>query len=561
MHLTKENTDTLKSLENKQPISFLRNEVLQRISAMSQKLEKENVHSYDVMDAAGWTYMKSINTAYCKTCGLRVSEWTKEMDPFAIHAKQSPTCLFVQFKNTNELSFSHISTADNQQKPVKRLKIDSDRENVLIELKSLKNIRRRTFSHWHHERGITAAQMISAGFFNCNVGDRVICLYCNLICQQWTSDTDDPEEVHCTLAPQCPYVRSMLKFRQTNAISIVNENYTNENSNGQLQTSTNLRLNEIVLTSAYQNYMEIPKRLASFTSWSEKSPPLVDDLVRAGFFYTGTKTIVTCFYCNGSLQNWDSKDNPMVEHCRWYPMCAYAKQLCGDELYKRIQESKRRLQKRNEKNQSKRKHSDSSINTSQLLVSDENTLSRLVAARLDLPISQQLLSQNFKLSIIKRCWEDQLRLKQDDFTSDTDLLIACIILQKQIIHIDGNKENIIVPSMRMKSVREKEQTQTLTYEQSNLSSSTVFTEDLSTENQFNTKDITTSTTSNNEIEKTNSENSSSSSTNLCVLCLTEEKRLACIPCGHLATCVSCGHSLRTCPICRKEINAFVRIYI
>ncbi len=53
----------------------------------------------------------------------------------------------------------------------------------------------------------------------------------------------------------------------------------------------------------------------------------------------------------------------------------------------------------------------------------------------------------------------------------------------------------------------------------------------------------------------------SSSSNLCVLCLEEEKRLACIPCGHLATCVPCGHSLRSCPICRTAIDAFVRIYL
>jgi hypothetical protein len=46
------------------------------------------------------------------------------------------------------------------------------------------------------------------------------------------------------------------------------------------------------------------------------------------------------------------------------------------------------------------------------LIRDESTLSRLVAVRLDLPISQSLLNQNFKLSIIKRCWEDQLRLKR-----------------------------------------------------------------------------------------------------------------------------------------------------
>jgi hypothetical protein len=52
------------------------------------------------------------------------------------------------------------------------------------------------------------------------------------------------------------------------------------------------------------------------------------------------------------------------------------------------------------------------INNRQLLILDESTLSRLVAARLDLPVSQNLLNKNFKLSIIKRSWEDQLRLKR-----------------------------------------------------------------------------------------------------------------------------------------------------
>jgi hypothetical protein len=50
-------------------------------------------------------------------------------------------------------------------------------------------------------------------------------------------------------------------------------------------------------------------------------------------------------------------------------------------------------------------------NHGRLLIPDESTLSRLVAARLGLPISQQLLDRQFKPSIIKRCWEDQLRLK------------------------------------------------------------------------------------------------------------------------------------------------------
>ena len=60
-------------------------------------------------------------------------------------------------------------------------------------------------------------------------------------------------------------------------------------------------------------------------------------------------------------------------------------------------------------------------NSGQLLIPDESTLSSMVAARLDLPISQRLLNQNFELSIIKRCWEEQLRLKSR-LKNKTDLI-------------------------------------------------------------------------------------------------------------------------------------------
>lgn len=89
-------------------------------------------------------------------------------------------------------------------------------------------------------------------------------------------------------------------------------------------------------------------------------------------------------------------------------------------------------------------------------------------------ITRRLLDQYVKLSYIKRCWKDQLRLKReqsyelfriiftiqrffsdDDFVSDCDLYIACLILQKQVEHINGIKENIIIPSIRMKDIHER----------------------------------------------------------------------------------------------------------
>ncbi|CAF1565547.1 unnamed protein product, partial [Didymodactylos carnosus] len=90
----------------------------------------------------------------------------------------------------------------------------------------------------------------------------------------------------------------------------------------------------------------------------------------------------------------------------------------------------------------------------QLQIPDDSTLSRLVAARLDLPISQGLLNK-FKLSVVKRCYEDQLKLKLDDFSSDSDFHMACMILQKQIEIIDGKKENIIIPSEKLQDIRNK----------------------------------------------------------------------------------------------------------
>jgi hypothetical protein len=56
---------------------------------------------------------------------------------------------------------------------------------------------------------------------------------------------------------------------------------------------------------------------------------------------------------------------------------------------------------------------DNSMKCSQQLdIGDPKLFKEHVDARLDLPIVKSLLKRNYKLSIIKRCWEDQLRLKR-----------------------------------------------------------------------------------------------------------------------------------------------------
>ena len=43
-----------------------------------------------------------------------------------------------------------------------------------------------------------------------------------------------------------------------------------------------------------------------------------------------------------------------------------------------------------------------------------------------------------------------------DFYSNDDLYIACMILQKQIEHINGDTDKIVTPSIRMRQIREQQ---------------------------------------------------------------------------------------------------------
>ncbi|CAF2566863.1 unnamed protein product [Rotaria sp. Silwood2] len=466
------------------------------------------------------------------------------MQLLSIHGQLRPACAFVRSHlpteqatiaaSTNVIQSTSILNDREQLSKCQKIEIHKEkyRSSIFNELDIFKQIRHRTFSHWPHRTSPSSEQMIEAGFFNCNVGDRVICLYCNIICQQWTPYTDDPCDVHKMLSPQCPYVVAKLACSQTSSIPIINENLPRDNS-AISDNNTSIRCQQIVNVAVSNTfYREVPKRYESFKTWSNENSPSIDDLVKAGFFYTGTRTIVSCFYCNGSLQNWSANDNPIIEHARWFPHCAYIKQLCGDKLYRNIQESNRCQKERHERNVSSNK-CETRVNSSfngPLNIQNEGILPRLVAARLDLPITQRLLKENFKLSIIKRCWEDQLQIKEG------------------FSHEQTAPEQILVNSSNNTDVEMSKSSESITSETAGESSLGSVNKKMNME--WKGADVCAQKGDNN-----------SSPFNSCSLCLTEEKCLGCIPCGHVATCVPCGHSLRACPICRSEIKAFVRLYL
>ncbi len=195
-----------------------------------------------------------------------------------------------------------------KERPAKRQKTDV--RCPLNEMDELKQGRRRTFSHWSYPPSF-CSRMIEAGFFGCNIDDRVICFYCDLICHRWNIEIDDPCEVHKKLSPNCLFVKTMSYWDS-------------------LQSNKN-----VPTLPSYNDYVDPQKRLASFSTWSNHKFPSKDKLADAGFFLDGSK--ITCFYFNGSVESWESDNPPIAEHIRLFPHCNYARQLCGEALYYKIQ--------------------------------------------------------------------------------------------------------------------------------------------------------------------------------------------------------------------------------
>lgn len=47
----------------------------------------------------------------------------------------------------------------------------------------------------------------------------------------------------------------------------------------------------------------------------------------------------------------------------------------------------------------------------------------------------------------------------------------------------------------------------------------------------------------------------------CKICFSDEVEVVFLPCGHLVACVKCALALRKCPLCRRVVNATIRVYL
>lgn len=67
------------------------------------------------------------------------------------------------------------------------------------------------------------------------------------------------------------------------------------------------------------------KRRLSFNLWPGN---FSEEFVTAGLYFTGNEDILTCFWCNHAMGNWDSEEDPLERHLNENPSCQFIFYQC-----------------------------------------------------------------------------------------------------------------------------------------------------------------------------------------------------------------------------------------
>ncbi|XP_064478354.1 E3 ubiquitin-protein ligase XIAP-like isoform X2 [Ornithodoros turicata] len=234
---------------------------------------------YDLA-GAGLVYTKIRDETMCFHCGQKLSHWEATDNPYREHQRWHPSCEYIQWKLSGRLTASSSSDhAMNTSEPMEEAPQEGD----------------------DRDSGISS---MSAGTSTEN-----------------SVTTDAASEMR-----PVPAYRSEDVCGNHNPYLAHREPYGN-------------RVNQYSVPHSkpiYQRYASLASRESSFQSYPPNAKGNKEKMAKAGFFYTGTEDRTTCFQCGNSLSNWSNDDDPLYEHARWYPDCAYVVLQLGDEAIENI---------------------------------------------------------------------------------------------------------------------------------------------------------------------------------------------------------------------------------
>ncbi|XP_008108386.1 baculoviral IAP repeat-containing protein 7 isoform X2 [Anolis carolinensis] len=195
----------------------------------------------------------------------------------------------------------------------------------------------RTFRHWAERSPVSPSDLSAAGFFFIGPGDHVQCFCCGGVLYDWIAE-DDPMVEHENFFPTCLFIQG----RDVGNQPLPQAGEIPDSVDGQfLSMLQSLNMEEAAVDSQpeYPDLAMERDRLRTYDSWPSDAQVSPEELAGAGFFYTGDRDYVLCFYCDGALRNWERGDDPWMEHARWFPRCEFLLQSRGRDFINSIQDS------------------------------------------------------------------------------------------------------------------------------------------------------------------------------------------------------------------------------
>ena len=77
------------------------------------------------------------------------------------------------------------------------------------------------------------------------------------------------------------------------------------------------------------DYMSVNARYKTYRKWPIGLRQTAEELVTAGFYYSGFSDRVICFHCGYGACDWTSEDCPILEHYQAIPACSYIQSVAA----------------------------------------------------------------------------------------------------------------------------------------------------------------------------------------------------------------------------------------
>ncbi|KAJ8315631.1 hypothetical protein KUTeg_007781 [Tegillarca granosa] len=282
--------------------------------------------------------------------------------------------------------------------------------------------------------------------------------------------------------------------------------------------------------SKYQDNSSL-RRATILEHWpKEKTFISADDLVKDGFFCTGKGDRVQCCYCGGILNNWQKTDKVHVEHSRLFGQCPLIKNPYKCPEY--ADKLPRLKSFDNWPHQLKQKPEDlAHAGFFYLGLGDKTQCFWCGGILCDWEEADEPVIEHIKW--FSKCpWMYII--------NDKDFVENCIKATPQSSVEEKVKSRTSVGSL-VAAILEIEETM-------NTGTSPRDVPPRPPSGQFM------------DVKSLKKENEDMRERSNCKICREAEVNVVFVPCGHLVCCLSCSHSLRKCPICRKTITRSVKIF-